>query len=66
MDHKSYYATITQLEKMGASDEYIQGWQGAYMNNPMREETRLSPAYEAGYNDAKAGNTANAGTHLKG
>lgn len=66
MNRKFYYDTITQLEKMGASDEYVQGWEGAYMNNPMREETRLTPAYEAGYNDAKAGNTANASAHLKG
>jgi hypothetical protein len=65
MDRKFYYDTVTQLEKMPTTAEYMQGWEGGYLGNPMREETRLTPDYEAGYADGKAGKTTNAGNWLK-
>ena len=55
-----YYETIDQLEKMGADREYIQGWIGGYLGNPLREEQRLTEAYQAGYEDGGNRDTANA------
>jgi hypothetical protein len=48
---KMYYETIDKLEKMGVDPEYIQGWIGGYLENPKREEQRITKAYEAGYED---------------
>lgn len=48
-----YHETVTQMEKMNVSKEYIQGWIGGYLENPVREEQRLNEAYEAGYEDGK-------------
>ncbi len=53
-----YYETIDQLEKMGADREYIQGWIGGYLGNPLREEQRLTDAYQAGYEDGGNRDTA--------
>ena len=44
-----YYDTVTRMEKAGVDSEYVQGWQCGYLLNPRREEQRLTPAYEAGY-----------------
>ncbi len=49
-----YYETIDKMEKSGVDKEYILGWAGGFLNNPKREEQRLSAAYEAGHNDGAA------------
>lgn len=54
-----YYDTITKLEKMGVDREYIQGWIGGFMNNPKREEQRVTEAYESGYGDGTNKSTEN-------
>ncbi len=51
---KMYYETIDKLEKLGVDREYIQGWIGGYLENPKREEQRITEAYEAGYEDGTA------------
>jgi len=52
----TYHATISKMEKMNVNKEYIQGWIGGYLDNPMREEQRVNEAYEAGYEDGKGRN----------
>ena len=44
-----YYNAVVEMEKAGVDPEFLQGWQGGYLLNPMREEQRLTEAYEAGY-----------------
>lgn len=56
---KTYYETLTKMEKAGIDEEYIQGWIGGYLHNPKREEQRLTEAYEAGYSDGLEGKTDN-------
>lgn len=51
--NKQYYETIDKLEKMNIHREYIQGWIGGYLGNPMREQQRVSEAYTVGYEDGK-------------
>lgn len=48
---QAYRDAVTQMEEMNVQDEYILGWQGGYLGHPMREEQRLTEAYEAGYAD---------------
>lgn len=48
---KTYYETIKKMEEMGVDREYILGWMGGYLNNPAREEQRVTEAYEAGHED---------------
>ena len=55
-----YYDTIDKLEKMGVDREYIQGWAGGFLGNPKLEEQRVTPAYEAGYEDGASNETSNA------
>ena len=55
-----YYDTIDKLEKMGVEPEYIQGWAGGFLGNPKLEEQRVTPAYEAGYEDGANSETTNA------
>ena len=50
---QTYYDAIDKMEKMGVSSEYIQGWIGGYLQNPKREEQRVTEAYEAGYEDGE-------------
>jgi hypothetical protein len=50
---QTYYSAVTEMEKMNVDREYILGWMGGYLDNPMREEQRLNEAYEAGYEDGK-------------
>ncbi len=57
--NQTYYDTVTKMEQMGVDDEYIQGWQSAFLGNPKREEQRLNDAYEAGYTDGAEKNTDN-------
>lgn len=62
---KSYYDAVDKMESMGVEPEYIIGWQGGYLLMPEREEQRVTEAYEAGYNDGKARDTANFGDWVK-
>ncbi len=55
-----YYETVDKLETMGIAREYIQGWVGGYLNNPKREEQRLTDAYAAGFEDGAARETTHA------
>ena len=57
---QTYYDSIDKLEKMGVDSEYIQGWVGGYLENPKREQQRVTEAYEAGYEDGEARETTNA------
>jgi len=52
-----YYETIDKMEKSGVDKEYINGWAGGFLQNPKREEQRITEAYEAGYNDGAAKKT---------
>jgi hypothetical protein len=63
--NQEYYDAVTKMEEMGVNVEYIQGWQGGYLHNPLREEQRLNEAYEAGYEDGKARTTDNFGNWTK-
>lgn len=54
-----YRDAVTQMEEMKLQNEYVLGWQGGYLGHPMREEQRLSEAYEAGYEDGSAKSTDN-------
>lgn len=53
-----YYESIDKMEKANVSREYIVGWASGYFENPLREEQRITEAYEAGYNDGKDKNTS--------
>jgi len=44
-----YHDFTVKMESEGVNPEYIQGWQGGYVNNPEREEQRVNEAYSAGY-----------------
>lgn len=48
---QAYRDAVTRMEEMKVQAEYILGWQGGYLRHPMREEQRLTEAYEAGYAD---------------
>lgn len=63
--NQEYYDAVTKMEELGVNAEYIQGWQGGYVLNPLREEQRLNEAYEAGYEDGKARTTENFGNWTK-
>ena len=56
---KTYYDAVTEMEKAQVNREYVLGWMGGYLQNPMREEQRLNETYEAGYADGNEGNTGN-------
>jgi hypothetical protein len=47
------------MEEMKVNPEYILGWQGGFLGHPMREEQRLTEAYEAGYEDGSEKTTDN-------
>ena len=59
MPSQDYRDATTKMENLGVDAEYVLGWQGGYLGHPMREEQRLSEAYEAGYEDGKEKNTGN-------
>ena len=61
--NKTYYETVTKLEKDGIDPEYIQGWAGGFLENPLREEQRVTDAYTAGYEDGKNQSTDNAASY---
>ncbi len=56
---QTYYNAVTEMENMQVDREYALGWMGGYLQNPMREEQRVTEAYEAGYNDGGSGNKGN-------
>ena len=53
MDHKKYHDATVEMEKAGVDPEYVEGWQSGFIGQPMREEQRMTDAYEAGYNAGK-------------
>ena len=57
--NQAYRDTITQMEAQKVSSEYVLGWQGGYLGHPMREEQRVTEAYEAGYEDGRGKNSEN-------
>ncbi len=52
--NEQYRKTTIEMESKGVATDYIIGWQVGYLGHPMREEQRVTPAYEAGYNDGRA------------
>ncbi len=56
---QAYRDAVTQMEKMKVQTEYVLGWQGGYLGHPLREEQRLTDAYQAGYDDGQAKTTDN-------
>mgnify|MGYP003572495566 CR=1 FL=1 len=48
---KTYYETVKKMEEANVDREYILGWIGGYLENPEREEQRVSEAYQAGQED---------------
>ena len=62
---QTYYDTVTKLENMQAEREYVQGWMGGYLQNPIREEQRVNEVYEAGYTDGSKGSTDSATKWVK-
>ncbi|VFM95824.1 MAG: hypothetical protein BECKG1743D_GA0114223_101206 [Candidatus Kentron sp. G] len=59
--NQEYYDSVDKMEKAGVSKEYIQGWMGGYVHNPIREEQRVTEAYEAGFEDGQNRDTSNSG-----
>ena len=60
-----YYDAVTKMEEMGVDEEYIQGWQAGFLQNPEREEQRINDTYEAGYADGGDKNTDKFGDWVK-
>ena len=54
-----YRDATTEMEAKNVQQEYILGWQGGYLGHPLREEQRLSDAYQAGYDDGSVKTTDN-------
>ncbi len=59
--NQAYRDATTKMEEMKVNLEYVLGWQGGFLGHPMREEQRLSEAYEAGFEDGGAKSTENFG-----
>jgi len=59
--NQAYRDATAKMEEMKVNPEYVLGWQGGYLGHPMREEQRLSEAYEAGYEDGSEKSTDNLG-----
>jgi len=57
--NQEYRDAVTRMERANVQEEYILGWQGGYLGHPLREEQRLSEAYEAGYEDGGAKSVEN-------
>lgn len=55
--NQHYYNAVVAMEQAGTDPEFVQGWQNGYLLNPMREEQRLTEAYEAGYEAGKSHDT---------
>lgn len=63
--NQEYYDAVTKMEEMGVNPEYVHGWQGGYVLNPLREEQRITEAYSAGYEDGKEKTQDNFGNWTK-
>jgi hypothetical protein len=59
--NQAYRDATTKMEEMKVNPEYVLGWQGGFLGHPMREEQRLSEAYEAGFEDGGAKSIENFG-----
>lgn len=57
--NNEYYQAIDKMEKANVNADYINGWACGYLHNPLREEQRVTDAYQAGYNDGTAKNADN-------
>lgn len=53
MMNQFYYDAVTKMEQLGVDDEYIQGWQCGFLQNPKREEQRRTEVCEADFSDAE-------------
>ncbi len=54
-----YYETIDKMEKAKVARDYVVGWASGFLQNPKREEQRITDAYEAGYTDGEEQSTEN-------
>ncbi len=57
--NQAYRDAISQMEEMNVQAEYMLGWQGGFLGHPLREEQRITEAYQAGYDDGQAKSTEN-------
>lgn len=57
--NQAYRDAISQMEAMNVQQEYLLGWQGGFLGHPLREEQRLTEAYQAGYADGREKTTEN-------
>jgi hypothetical protein len=57
--NQAYRDAITQMEEMNVQAEYLLGWQGGYLGHPLREEQRITEAYQASYDDGQEKTTEN-------
>jgi|TARA_B100000767_G_scaffold63816_1_gene59944 hypothetical protein len=57
--NETYRNAVVKMEEQDVQEEYILGWQGGYLGHPAREETRISDAYNAGFEDGQEKNLAN-------
>lgn len=62
---QTYYDAVSKMEEMNVDREYVLGWMGGYLENPEREEQRVTEAYEAGYEDGQSQSTDNFGDWVK-
>ena len=57
--NQAYRDAISKMEEMNVQPEYLLGWQGGYLGHPLREEQRVTEAYQAGYDDGREKSTDN-------
>jgi len=57
--NQAYRDAISQMEEMNVQQEYLLGWQGGFLGHPLREEQRITEAYQAGYDDGREKSTEN-------
>ncbi|MGM0553994.1 MAG: Alvin_2107 family globule sulfur oxidation protein [Pseudomonadota bacterium] len=57
MDKQTYYEATKKMESLGVDPDYIIGWQTGFLHSPKLEDQRVTPPYEAGYNDGLEGKT---------
>jgi len=63
--NQAYRDAVTKMEEMQLQDDYILGWQGGFLGHPLREEQRITEAYDAGYADGRARSTENFANWVK-
>jgi len=63
--NQAYREATAKMEEANVQEEYILGWQGGFLGHPLREEQRLSEAYEAGYEDGGAKSVENISNWVK-